>query len=311
MVTGASTAELALILVDARKGPTDQSRRHAAIAKLLGIPQVVVCVNKMDLVGYDEGAFDAVAREVLGFACRLGLADVALIPVSALHGDNVVERSERLGWYGGPPLLEHLETVPVGGDPSEAPARLPVQYVIRSGERRYAGQVAAGVLRVGDDVVVLPGGGRTRVTRIEGPGGDVAVAPAGLSVAVQLEDELDAGRGELIAAAGDDAPVAARELAATVCWLGDAPARPGGRYLLKHTTRTVQARLEAIDHRLDVETLEPVPAPELALNDLARVRLKTAHAVPADLYADSRATGAFILIDEQTNDTVGAGMVEA
>jgi sulfate adenylyltransferase large subunit len=308
MVTGASTADLALILVDAENGVTQQSRRHAAIARLLGLRHVTVAINKMDLVGYSEAAFDAVVRELCDWAARLDLHDLTFIPLSALHGDNVVERSSRLGWYDGPPLLEHLETVPVGPEDAECPARLPVQHVIRADGRRYAGQVAAGVLRRGDEIVVLPAGTRTRVAAIEGPDGEREAAPAGLSVAVRLAEELDVGRGDLLAAA-DGAPAARRELDATVCWLGDAPAQPGGRYLLKHTTRTVRARLESIEHRLDVETLAHVPAAQLALNDIARVRVRTGDAVPADPYDSSRATGAFILVDEATNDTVGAGMI--
>src|SRR5918997_5519312 len=306
MVTGASTADLALILVDVRAGMTEQSRRHTAIAKLLGIPHVVVCVNKMDLAGYAEEAFDAVVREVLEWSARLDLHDVAFIPISALHGDNVVDRSERMPWYGGEPLLSHLESVPL--DQVEAPARLPVQYVIRAERRLYAGQVAAGALRVGDEVAVLPGGARSRIAAIEGPAGPLDVAPAPLSVAVALEDELDVSRGDLIAPVAE-APVAVRELAATVCWLGDAPARPGGRYLLKHASRTVRAKLDGIDHRLDLEALERAPAGELALNDLARVSLRLGEPLATDSYAASRATGAFILIDEATNDTVAAGMV--
>jgi sulfate adenylyltransferase large subunit len=307
MVTGASTADLALILVDVRHGMTEQSRRHTAIAKLLGIRHVVVCVNKMDLAGYAEEAFDAVVREVLEWSAQLDLHGVAFIPISALHGDNVVDRSGNMPWYGGEPLLAHLETVPL--DRVEAPARLPVQYVIRAERRLYAGQVAAGALRVGDEVAVLPSGATSRVAAIEGPAGPLDEAPAPLSVAVALEDELDVSRGDLIAPVGA-APAAARELAATLCWLGDAPARPGGRYLLKHAARTVRAKLDAIDHRLDLDALDRAPAGELGLNDLARVQLRLGEPLAADAYADSRATGAFILIDEATNDTVAAGMVE-
>ncbi|HWT22694.1 MAG TPA: GTP-binding protein, partial [Solirubrobacteraceae bacterium] len=224
MVTGASTADLALILIDVRHGMTEQSRRHMAIAKLLGIPNVVVCVNKMDLVDHVEDAFDAVAREVLDWSARIDLHDVVFIPISALHGDNVVEPSARMPWYAGQPLLAHLETVPLGRD--DGPARLPVQTVLRGDRRLYAGQVAAGALRVGDEVCVLPAGGRTRVAAIEGPSGPLDEAPAPLSVAVALEDELDVSRGDVLAAA-DAPPVSRRELTATLCWLGDAPARPG------------------------------------------------------------------------------------
>jgi sulfate adenylyltransferase large subunit len=308
MVTGASTADLALILVDVRHGMTEQSRRHTAIAKLLGIRHVVVCVNKMDLAGYAEEAFDAVVREMLEWSARLDLHGIAFIPISALHGDNVVDRSEAMPWYGGEPLLAHLESVPL--DRADAPARLPVQYVIRAERRLYAGQVAVGALRVGDEIVVLPHGERSRVAAIEGPAGPLEEAAAPLSVAVALEDELDVSRGDLIAPVVA-APEPVRELTATVCWLGDAPARPGGRYLLKHAARTVRAKLDGIEHRLDLEALDRAPAGELGLNDLARVRLRLGEPLAADAYADSRATGAFILIDEATNDTVAAGMVEA
>jgi sulfate adenylyltransferase large subunit len=309
MATGASTADLALILVDARRGLTEQSRRHAAIASLLRVPQVTVCVNKMDLVDWSEDAFDAVCRDFLEWASRLGLHDVAFIPVSALEGDNVVEPSVNMPWYGGEPLLAHLEAAPAVPHVAEAPARLPVQLVIREGEtRRYAGRLAAGTLKPGDEVVVLPAGVRTRVSAVEAPSGPRESASAPLSVSIGLEDEVDVSRGDLIAAA-DAAPEPVRELAATVCWLGDAPARPGARYLLKHTTRTVRARLEAVQDRLDVTTLASEPADELALNDIGVLRLRLGEPVMADPYASLRSTGAFILIDEATNETVGAGMI--
>ncbi len=249
---------------------------------------------------------------MLEFASALGVEGLAFIPVSALRGDNVVERSARMPWYGGEPLLAHLESAPAGasatGSP-DAPVRLPVQLVIRDGERRrYAGRLAAGTLRPGDEVVVLPSGARSRVSVVDGPGGARAEAFAPMSVAIGLEDEVDVGRGDLIAAV-EAAPLPARELTATVCWLGDAPARPGGRYLLKHTTRTVRARLDAIGHRIDVATLEREPATELALNDLGEVSLRLGEPVMADPYEEVRATGAFILLDAATNETVGAGMV--
>jgi bifunctional enzyme CysN/CysC len=325
MATGASTADLALILVDVRRGLTDQSRRHMAIAALLRVPQITVCVNKMDLADFSEEAFDGVCREALEFASALDLRDLAFIPVSALEGDNVVERSTRMPWYGGEPLLEHLETAPAGlggAGSSEAPARLPVQLVIRerSGDeraargrsetRRYAGRLSAGTLRPGDEVVVLPSGVRSRVSAVDGPGGAREEAFSPMSVAIGLEDDVDVSRGDLIAAVAE-APEAARELTATLCWLGDAPARPGGRYLLKHTTRTVRARLDEITHRIDVATLGRQDATELALNDLGEVRLRLGEPVMADAYADVRSTGAFILIDAATNETVGAGMIAA
>jgi bifunctional enzyme CysN/CysC len=309
MVTGASTADLAVILVDARRGLTEQSRRHAALAALLGVPQVTVCVNKMDLAGYAEERFDAVVREFLCFANEIGLENLTFIPVSALHGDNVVDRSEAMPWYAGEPLLAHLEGAPEAAGAADGPSRLPIQYVIRdAGRRFYAGRLASGTLRAGDEVVVLPSGARTSVTEVRGPRGELPGAAAPASVSVALADELDVGRGDLIAAASE-APAAARELSATVCWLGDAPARPGATYLLKHTTRTVRAKLDSIEDRLDVTTLERHAANELELNAIGRVRLRTGAEVMADPYASSRSTGAFILIDEATNDTVGAGMV--
>jgi sulfate adenylyltransferase large subunit len=296
MATGASTADLALILVDARRGLTDQSRRHAAIAALLRVPQITVCVNKMDLVDWSEEAFDAVCREFLECASAVGLHDVTFIPVSALAGDNVVERSEQMPWYGGEPLLAHLEQAPEAAAIADGPARLPVQLVIREGEqRRYAGRLAAGALRPGDEVVVLPSGMRTRVVVVEGPGGPREEAFAPLSVTVGLEDDVDVARGDLIATA-DGAPEPARELDATLVWLGDAPAQPGGRYLLKHTTRTVRAKLDG---------------DALALNDIGTVRLRLGEPVMTDPYTAVRGTGAFILIDEATNETVGAGMVSS
>jgi sulfate adenylyltransferase large subunit len=306
MATGASTADLALVLVDARRGLTEQGRRHAAIAALLGVPRVTVLVNKMDLAGYSEERFDAVAREVLDFASRLGLGDLTFIPISALHGDNVVERSEAMPWYAGEPLLAHLEATPAADGAAAAPARLPVQTVIRAGERRwYAGRLASGTLRAGDEVVVLPAGARTRIAAFE-DGAEEASAPG--SVAVALADEVDVGRGDLLAPP-EAAPTPLRELAATVCWMGDAPARPGARYLLKHTSRTVTARLESIEHELDVTTLERRAVDELALNAIGRVRVRTGDAIVADPYDQIRATGAFILIDPAGNETVGAGMV--
>jgi len=308
MATGASTADLALVLVDARRGMTEQSRRHLAIAGLLAVPGVTVLVNKMDLVGFAEERFDAVVREVIDWSAQLGLHGVSFIPVSALHGDNVVDRSEAMSWYGGESLLEHLEAAPAGNGLADGPARLPIQYVIRAdGRRWYAGRLAAGTLRVGDEVVVLPSGTSTRVAAFE-DGRETAAAPR--SVAVALVDELDVGRGDLLARPAE-APPPVRSLEATVCWLGDEPARVGARYLLKHTTRVVPAKVEAIEHKLDVTTLAHEPAGELALNDIGRVRLRLGSELVPDPYEAVRATGAFIVVDEATNETVGAGMVSA
>jgi sulfate adenylyltransferase subunit 1 len=270
-----------------------------------------VAVNKMDLVDYSEERFDDVVREVMDLGSHLGLHEVEFIPISALHGDNVVEASGRMPWYDGPPLLERLETIPVE-PPRVHGARLPVQLVLRGegGARWAAGRLAAGALRPGDEVVLLPSGVRTRVAEVRDADGPADVVDAPLSVSVRLEDEVDLARGELIAAA-DDAPLPTRELTATVCWLGDRPARPGARYELKHGTRAVPARLDTIDGRIDFDSLAWPGADELALNDIARVRLRLGGEIAADAYSRCPATGAFILVDEASNDTVAAGMVSA
>jgi sulfate adenylyltransferase large subunit len=309
MVTGASTADLALLLVDARQGLTEQSRRHAAIAALLDVEHVIVAVNKMDLVGYAEDVFDGIVRDVIELGAAIGLRETDFIPISALKGDNVVDRSPEMAWYGGPPLLERLETVPVE-PPAVHGARLPVQLVLRGegGTRWAAGRLAAGALKAGDEVVVLPSGTRTRVAEVRDADGPAVVVDAPLSVSVRLEDEVDLARGELIAAA-EDAPTPTRELTATVCWLGDRPARPGDRFLLKHGTRSVPARLEQVDGRIDFETLTWPTAHELRLNDIAHVKIRLGGEIAADPYARSHGTGAFILVDESSNDTVAAGMV--
>jgi sulfate adenylyltransferase large subunit len=308
MVTGASTADLALLLVDARAGLTEQSRRHAAIAALLEIEHVIVAVNKMDLVGFSEARFDDIVREVSELADAIGLRKTEFIPISALRGDNVVERSASMPWYDGAPLLERLETVRVE-PPAVHGARLPIQLVLRGedGSRWAAGRLAAGALKAGDEVVVLPSGTRTRVAEVRDADGPAEVVEAPLSVSVRLEDEVDLARGELIAAA-EDAPAPTRELSATVCWLGDRPARPGDRFQLKHGTRSVPARLDRVDGRIDFDRLEWPAAEELRLNDVAHVKIRLGGDVAADPYARCHATGAFILVDESTLDTVAAGM---
>jgi sulfate adenylyltransferase subunit 1 len=310
MVTGASTADVAVVLVDAREGLLTQSRRHAAIAGLLRIPRIVLAVNKMDLVGYDQDAFRRICADFRSWGARLNVEEITCIPMSALRGDNVVEPSAEMDWYRGPTLLQFLESAPVAAQAAGGPMRFPVQYVIRADEQRaYAGQLAGGVVRPGDDVVVLPGGLETRVAAVEGPDGPVDEARAPLSVAVVLDDELDVGRGAMIAPVAAR-PRAAREIEATVCWMGESPGRPGGRYVLKHTTRSERVRLDAVHDTLDVATLETRPgADALGLNDIGRVTLRCASEVVFDPYTENRATGAFILIDEATNDTVGAGMI--
>ncbi|HYI37568.1 MAG TPA: GTP-binding protein [Thermoleophilaceae bacterium] len=314
MVTGASTADLSIVLVDARAGVVEQSKRHAHIASMLRIPHLVVAVNKMDLVDFDEAVFDRIRDEFIEFATDLDFAEVTFIPVSALDGDNVVDRSERSSWYDGPSLLEHLETVEIASDRNLEELRLPVQWVIRPQSadhhdyRGYAGRLASGLLTPGDEVVVLPSGRRTRVAAIDGPDGELEQAFPPMSVTVRLEDDVDVSRGDLIADPAS-APEPVRELTADVCWMSEAPLEPRGRYALKHTTRTVRAIVDEVDTRVDVHTLEDDPAESLELNDIGRVRLRLGAPLTVDPYARNRDTGSFILIDEASGDTVGAGMI--
>ncbi|MCG0283899.1 sulfate adenylyltransferase subunit 1 [Streptomyces sp. PSAA01] len=314
MVTGASTAELAVVLVDARNGVVEQTRRHAAVAALLRVPHVVLAVNKMDLVDYAEPVFAAIAAEFTTYAASLGVPEITAIPISALAGDNVVTPSANMDWYGGPTVLEHLETVPVGTDPSQDPARFPVQYVIRPQTaehpdyRGYAGQIASGVLRVGDAVTVLPSGRTSTITGIDALGAMVDVAWAPQSVTVTLADDLDISRGDLIAPS-DHAPETTQDVAATVCHLHDRPLRVGDRVLLKHTTRTMKAIIKDIPSRLTLADLSHHPAPgELAANDIGRVVLRTSEPLALDAYEESRRTGSFLLIDPADGTTLTAGM---
>jgi sulfate adenylyltransferase large subunit len=316
MVTGASTADLSVVLVDARTGVSRQTRRHLYIASLLRIPHVVVCVNKMDLVDHDEAAFGTIVEELTDWTARLGLPDVTFIPISALHGDNVVERSLDMPWYDGPSLLYHLEHVVIAPARNLANLRFPVQWVIRPNSavyhdyRGYAGQLVGGVLRPGDEVLVLPSGQRTRVAAIDTFDGERECAFPTMSVTVRFEDQLDVSRGDMIVAA-EDPPISSRDVDAMVCWMTDAPLRVDGRYAIKHTTRSARAIVSEIEHRVDVDTLAHQPASALTLNEIGRVRLRTSAPLIIDSYAHNRATGSFILIDEATGDTVGAGMVAA
>ncbi len=315
MVTGVSTADLSVILIDARKGVSSQSRRHASISSLLGVHHVVVCVNKMDLVDWDRDKFESVRSEFAAVAEKLAVPDVTFIPISALNGDNVVDRSDAAPWYDGRPLLEHLETVNIASDRNLTDARFPVQYVIRPTSedhhdyRGYAGEVASGVFRPGDEVAVLPSGQRTKLSAVETYDGALDAAFPPMSVTLRLADELDVSRGDMIVHA-EGAPEPTREVRATVCWMADTTLRAGARLNLKQTTRSVRAIVEDVCCRLDVETLDhDDDANELALNDLGTVELRLSEPVVADPYAENRATGSFILIDESTNETVGAGLV--
>jgi bifunctional enzyme CysN/CysC len=315
MVTGASTADLALILIDARNGVVEQSRRHAFIASLLRIPHLVVCVNKMDLVDFDQEVFERICSHFSGWAAKLEITDVTFIPISALLGDNVVERSARMPWYEGPSLLYHLEHVHVASDRNLVDARFPVQWVVRpmSDEhhdyRGYAGQVASGVFRVGDEVVVLPSGIETRIAAIDTYDGPLEEAFPPLSVTLRLEDDLDVSRGDMIARP-QNRPIEARDVEAMVCWMSERPLQPRGRYRIKHTTRTVLAKADELRYRIDVNTLHRrEDADGLSLNEIGRLRLRLSSPLFLDEYRRNRTTGSFILIDESTNDTVGAGMV--
>lgn len=316
MVTGASTVQLVIVLVDARHGLLEQSRRHAFLASLLGIRHLVLAVNKMDLLGWDQEKFDAIRDEFHAFAARLDVQDVTSIPISALHGDNVVTKSDQTPWYEGPSLLSHLEDVYIAGDRNMVDVRFPVQYVIRphtlehQDHRSYAGTVASGVMRSGDEVVVLPIGKTTRITAIDGPNGPVAEAFPPMAVSVRLADDIDISRGDMIARTHNQ-PRITQEFDATVCWMADnAVLEPGRDYVVKHTTRTVRARIAGLDYRLDVNTLHrDKTATALKLNELGRVSLRTQVPLLLDEYTRNASTGSFILIDPDTNGTVAAGMV--
>ena len=316
MVTGASTAQLVVVLVDARHGLLEQSRRHAFLASLLGVQHIVLAVNKMDLIDWDQARFDAIRDEFHAFAARLDIHDVTTIPMSALHGDNVVTKSDRAPWYEGPALLSHLEEVYIAGDRNLVDVRFPVQYVIRpqtveaADHRSYAGTVASGVMRVGDEIVVLPNGNTSRITAIDSPTGPVTEAFPPMAVSVSLADDVDISRGDVIARANNQPHVSA-EFDATVCWMADGSAlEPGRDYLIKHTTRTTRARVAALDYRLDVNTLHrDKSATALKLNELGRVTLRTQQPLLLDEYSRNAQTGSFILIDPDTNRTVAAGMV--
>ena len=317
-VTGASTADAVLVLVDVRKGVLEQTRRHLAVAALLRVPHVLVAINKVDLVDFDQAIVADVAKQVAEVAEDLGLPDVRTVPVSALEGDNIVDRSARMPWYDGPSVLELLEHLPTADDPRSERFRLPVQVVLRPQAaardpryldyRGYAGAIAEGVVRVGDPVVVLPSGRRTTIAGIDTADGELAEAFAPRSVALRLGDEIDVSRGDVIAAV-EDAPQPTQDVEATICWLTDRDLLPGARVLLKHTTRTVQAIVRDVVGRLDLDDLQLKPAERLQLNDIGRIRVRTAAPIAAEPYVDHRRTGAFLLVDAQDGGTLAAGMV--
>ena len=318
MVTGASTADAAVILIDARKGVLTQTRRHATIAHLLGVGHVIVAVNKMDLVNYDEAVFERIRKDFLAFVSALAIADLRFIPISALRGDLVVERGESMSWYRGPTLLAALEEIDVADEADALPFRFPVQLVVRPGAgtdfRGYSGRIESGVLVRGAEVLALPSGRRTVVKDIVCLDSSLPVAVAGDSVTLTLADDIDISRGDMLA---DPArpPRTAKTVEARICWLSTqslaAPALPAARFVLKHTTRSVKAKLVSLNSRVDVDTLERQAKPAaLAMNDVAHVTLALAQPLFVDSYELNRATGSFILIDEVSNQTVAAGMID-
>ena len=317
MVTAASTANLAIILIDARKGVLTQTRRHSYLTHLVGIPHIVVAINKMDLIDYDQATYERIRGEYLEFAATLGIGDVTFIPLSALKGDMLVERGDSLDWYSGPTLLDILENAPTAHSERDERFRFPVQYVCRpqkSGDpklhdyRGFMGRVESGEIAVGDEVMVLPSETRTRVKAIELHGRSLPRAIAEQSVTLLLEDEVDISRGDMIVRAQESALVT-RRIEAMLCWLGDAPLDTRRKYLIRQTTRETKAAIESIDYRLDINSLQHLPAESLGMNDIARVAFKLAQPLCVDAYAENRSTGAFIVIDESNNNTVGAGMI--
>ena len=310
MVTGASTAELAIVLVDARKGVLTQSKRHGVIASLLRIPHIVVAVNKMDLVEYDQTVFEQIVEEYRTFARKLEISDITFIPISALKGDNVVHHGDNMPWYDGATLLHHLENVNIGGAQNLIDFRFPVQYVIRPHQdfRGFAGRVASGTLSAGEEVVVLPSGHGSRIRSIETPEGAIDVAAAGESIVLTLEDEVDVSRGDMLVRRMNVPNVGTR-FEATLCWMAETPLDPGTQYVLMHTTRQVRAFVSRIAYRIDVDTLHRDEVGTLGLNDIGRVEITCAAPIFFDSYQQNQATGSFILIDPFTNVTVGAGMI--
>jgi bifunctional enzyme CysN/CysC len=315
MVTGASTADLAIILVDARNGLTEQSRRHAFLTTLLRVPHLVLAVNKMDLVDYDERVFEQISAEFTKFATKLEVADLTFIPISALKGDNVVERSANMNWYDGPSLLHHLEHVHIASDRNLKAVRFPVQYVIRPHKstdpdlhdyRGYAGQVAGGVLKAGDEVTHLPSGFSTRIKGIEVAGKPVSEAYPPMSVTLLLDDDVDISRGDLICRPHNQ-PAVAQDIEGTVCWMtAERPLTPRSRLIVKHTTRTVKAIVTDLRYRIDINTLHrDESATQLGLNEIGRIKLRLTQPIFADKYSDNKQTGGLVLIDEGTNATVG------
>ncbi|HRE82097.1 MAG TPA: sulfate adenylyltransferase subunit CysN [Opitutaceae bacterium] len=315
MVTGASTANLAIVLVDARKGIVEQTCRHSFVAALLRIQHLIVAVNKMDLVDWSEDRFNEIVQHYKEFASRLEIPDIRFIPLSALHGDNVVDRSQNMPWYQGGSLLYTLETVYIGSDLNHVDARFPVQTVIRPNNdehhdyRGFAGRVAGGVFKPGDTVMALPSGLTSRIKTIDGPSGPVAEAFAPMSVAMTLEDEIDVSRGDMLVKA-NNAPQGSQDVEAMICWFSEKRLQPGGKYLLRHTTREAKCVVKTVRYKVDINTLHRVAGDaDIGMNDIGRVHLRVAQVLLCDSYQRNRVTGSFILIDEFTHATVAAGMI--
>lgn len=315
MVTGASTANLALILIDARKGLVEQTYRHSFIASLLKIPHIIVCVNKMDLVNYDQAVYEKIVEDYKAFSSKLEVHDIQFVPISALNGDNVVNRSETMTWYQGATLMHMLETVHIESDQNHIDCRFPVQYVVRPQRaeyqdfRGYAGRIAGGIFRPGDDVLVMPSGFTSKVKSIHLGDKEVQEAFAPMSVTITLEDEIDISRGDIIAKPNNH-PVAEQDVDLMICWMNQRTAAPGTKYFIRHTSKEVRGVLKDIQYKLDINTLQRVEHVEhLVMNDIARVKLRTAQPLLFDSYRKNRITGSLILVDEGTNETVAAGMI--
>lgn len=315
MVTGASTANLALILVDARKGIVDQTCRHSYIASLLQIPHLIVCINKMDLVDYAEDVFNNIVESYTEFASKLNVNDIRFIPISALNGDNVVNRSANTPWYEGATLLNTLETIHIGSDYNHIDPRFPVQTIIRPHSteyhdyRGYAGRVAGGIFRTGDKVTILPSGLTSKIKSIDGLGGNLDAAFAPMSVSITLEDDIDISRGDMIVKENNQ-PNVSQDIDVMICWLNGAAPRPGAKYYLRHTTKEVRAVIKEVIYKMDINSLQRLENDkDIKMNDIARVRLRTTQPLLFDAYRKNRTTGSLILIDDTTNETVAAGMI--
>lgn len=315
MVTGASTANAALILIDARHGVTEQTRRHAFIASLLQIPHIIVCVNKMDLVNYSEEVFQKIVHQFEGISSKLYIKDIRFLPISALFGDNVVERSEKMDWYQGAPLLHSLETMHIGSDINKIDARFPVQTVIRPQHgkfidyRGYAGRVASGIFRKGDEVVVLPSGFSSKIKSIDTPNGSVEEAFAPMSITINLEDDLDVSRGDMIAKKNNQ-PKSLQDFDAMICWLNNQSAKPRAKYIILHANNEQKAMIKNVVYKIDIDTYaRDEEDKHLDMNDIGRVTIRTTRPLMVDEYRDNRITGSFVLVDEATLETVAAGMI--